>query len=64
MDVKTIFLNGNLEGEIYMDQLEASVEPGQESEVCNLNKSIYTLKQSPKQWYEKLDSYMIENGYK
>ena len=48
IDVKTVFLNGNLEGEIYMDQLEANVEHGQECKVCKLNKSIYALKQAPK----------------
>ena len=37
MDVKTSFLNGDLEEEIYMDQLEGSVEPGQESKVCKAN---------------------------
>ena len=64
MDVKTAFLNGNLEGEIYMDQPEGFVEPGQESKVCKLTKSLYGLKQALKQWHEKFDSCMIENGYK
>ena len=64
MDVKTAFLNGDLEEEIYMDQPEGFVEPGQESKVCELTKSLYGLKQAPKQWHEKFDSYMIENGYK
>ena len=44
MDVKTIFLNGDLEEEIYMDQPEGFIEPGQESKVCNLTKSLYGLK--------------------
>ena len=64
MDVKIVFLNRDLEGEIYMDQLEGFVEPGQESKVCKLTKSLYGLKQAPKQWHEKFDSYMIKNGYK
>ena len=41
MDVKTVFLNGDLEEEIYMDQPEGFVEPGQESKVCKLTKSLY-----------------------
>ena len=49
MDVKTAFLNGDLEEEIYMYQLEGFVELGQESKVCKLTKSLYSLKQAPKQ---------------
>jgi hypothetical protein len=64
MDVKTSFLNGELEEEIYMDQPEGFVEAGQESKVCKLTISLYGLKQAPKQWHEKFDSCMIENGYK
>ena len=64
MDVKTAFLNGDLEEEIYMDQSKGFVEPGQESKVCKLIKSLYDLKQASKQWHEKFDSCMIENGYK
>ena len=62
MDVKTTFLNEDLEKKIYMDQPESFVEPGQESKVCKLTKSLYGLKQVPKQWHENFDSYMIENG--
>ena len=64
MDVKTTFLNGDLEEEIYMDQPEDFVKPRQESKVCKLTKSLYGLKQAPKQWHEKFDSCMIKNGYK
>ena len=64
MDVKTTFLNEDLEEEIYMDQPEGFVEPRQESNVCKLTKSLYDLKQTPKKWHEKFDSCMIENGYK
>ena len=47
MDVKTVFLNGDLNEEIYMDQPECSVEADQESKVCKLTKSLYGLKQAP-----------------
>ena len=47
-----------------MDQPEGFVKPGQESKVCKLTKSLYNLNQAPKQWYEKFDSCIIENGYK
>ena len=57
MDVKTTFLNGNLEEEIYMDQPEGYVSKGQESLVCKLSKTLYGLKQSPRAWYKKIDEY-------
>ena len=44
MDVKTAFLNGDLNEEIYMDQPESFVEADQESKVCKLTKSLYGLK--------------------
>ena len=47
-----------------MDQPEGFVEPRQESKVCKLTKSLYGLKQEPKQWHENFDSCMIENDYK
>ena len=49
VDVKTIFLNGDLEEEIYMLQPEGYITPGQENKVFKLNKSLYGLKQAPKQ---------------
>nr|GFB36417.1 60S ribosomal protein L23a [Tanacetum cinerariifolium] len=48
MDVKMAFLNGDLEEEIYMNQLEGFIAPGQEGKVFRLVKSLYGLKQAPK----------------
>lgn len=39
------------------------VKPGKENHVYKLRKSLYGLKQSPRRWYKKFDSYMIEIGY-
>jgi hypothetical protein len=49
MDVKTTFLNGELDEEIYMEQPAGFVANGQEGLVCKLLKSLYDLKQTPKQ---------------
>jgi hypothetical protein len=64
LDVKTAFLHGDLEEEIYMDQPEGFIMPGKENVVCKLKKSLYGLNQSPRQWYKKFDSFMIDNGFK
>ena len=53
MDVKTAFLNGELEEEIYMKQSEGFSVLRKEKKVCKLVKSLYGLKQVPKQWHEK-----------
>jgi hypothetical protein len=53
MDVKTTFLNGDLEEEIYMEQPKGFTQEG-EHLVCKLHKSLYGLKQSPRAWNQKL----------
>uniref|UniRef100_A0A2N9FLT3 Integrase catalytic domain-containing protein n=1 Tax=Fagus sylvatica TaxID=28930 RepID=A0A2N9FLT3_FAGSY len=63
MDVKTAFLHGDLEEEIYMVQLEGFEAKGKEHKVCRLKKSLYGLKQAPRQWYKKFDSFMVGQGY-
>ena len=64
MDVKTVFLNGDLNEEIYMEQPEGFVLQGNEKKVCKLVKSLYGLKQAPKQWHEKFDSVILSHGFK
>jgi hypothetical protein len=59
MDVKTTFLHGDLEEEIYMKQPEGYVVKGKKELVCKLKKSLYGLKQSPRMWYQKFDTYML-----
>nr|KYP60061.1 Retrovirus-related Pol polyprotein from transposon TNT 1-94 [Cajanus cajan] len=63
MDVKSIFLNGELEEEIYMTQPEGCVVLGQENKMCRLLKSLYGLKQAPKQWHENFDQVLIDDGF-
>ncbi|GJS54971.1 zinc finger, CCHC-type containing protein [Tanacetum coccineum] len=62
LDVKTAFLHGNLEESIYMRQ-PPGFEEGTGNKVCLLKKSLYGLKQSPRQWYKRFDVYMINNGF-
>ena len=64
MDVKAVFLNGDLDEKIYMEQPERFIVPGQEKKVCRLVKSLYGLKQALMQWHEKFDSLMMKNGFK
>ena len=63
LDVKTAFLYGNLEKEIFMVQPEGFKQPGTKNIVYKLKKLLYGLKQSPRQWYKRFDSYMIQIGY-
>uniref|UniRef100_A0A2N9FQZ7 Integrase catalytic domain-containing protein n=1 Tax=Fagus sylvatica TaxID=28930 RepID=A0A2N9FQZ7_FAGSY len=58
LDVKTAFLHGNLEEEIFMVQPEGFKQLGTENLVCRLKKSLYGLKQSPRQWYKRLKSLL------
>jgi len=63
MDVKTAFLNGELDEEIYMDQPDGYVVEGQEGKVCKLLKFLYGLKQAPKQCHEKFDKILTSAGF-
>ncbi len=51
LDVKIVFLNKELQEEVYMTQHEGFVVAGQESEVCHLKKALYGLRQAPHAWY-------------
>nr|XP_012570563.1 uncharacterized protein LOC105851982 [Cicer arietinum] len=61
LDVKTAFLHGDREETIYMQQPEGFAKGG--TKVCLLKKSLYGLKQSPRQWYRKFDDFMIRTGF-
>ncbi|GJY32336.1 zinc finger, CCHC-type containing protein [Tanacetum coccineum] len=63
MDVKTAFLNGELDEEVYINQSQGFIMPGNENKVCNLIKSLYGLKQAPKQWHQKFDEVVLSNSY-
>ena len=64
MDVKTAFLNGNLDEDIYMDQPEGFAKEGIEHLACKLKKSIYGLKQASRQWYIRFNDTITSFGFK
>ncbi len=64
MDVKTAFLNGEIDCDIYMSQPEGFVDPDKPEHVCKLKKSIYGLKQSARCWNDTLDRYLVSAGYR
>eukprot|EP00253_Pinus_taeda_P024271 PITA_24271 len=63
LDVKTTFLHGDLNGEIYMEQPEGFVRGCSRRLVCKLKKSLYGLRESPKQWYKKFDPFMMSQNF-
>ena len=63
MDVKTAFLNGDLNEEVYMMQPEGFVANDSGKLVCRLKKSIYGLKQASRQWYLKFHSVVASYGF-
>jgi hypothetical protein len=63
MDVKTTFLNGEIEEEVYIEKPEGFVVHNERSHVCRLKKSLYGLKQAPRAWYEKMDGFMMSLGF-
>ena len=63
MDVKTKFLHGDLEEEIYMKKPKVYAVKGKRELICKLKNSLYGLKQSPRMWYQKFDTYMLGLGF-
>jgi len=62
MDVKSAFLHGDLHEEIYMEQPIGFIKTDS-SLVCRLKKSLYGVKQAPRAWYAKMDSFLLESGF-
>ena len=64
MDVKTTFLNGILGGEVYIEQPQGFEVYGRDSHVCHMRKVLYWLKQAPRAWYSRIDTYLQQSGFK
>jgi len=63
MDVKSVFLNGFIEGEVYVSQPPGFEDFKHPDHVYKLQKALYGLKQAPKQWYERLSNFLTSQGY-
>ena len=63
MDVKTVFLHGDLEEDIYMKQSNGFQVKDKEDQVCRLRKSLYGLNHVPRQLYKKFEFVMCDQGY-
>ena len=64
MDVKTAFLNGYLNEEVFMEKSPGFIYPFQLDHVFKLDKALYGLKQAPRAWYETLSQFLLSKGYK
>jgi hypothetical protein len=64
MDVKSTFLNVDLEEEVYIEKPEGFQLLENENYVCGLKNALYGLKQAPSSWYSRLDIYLQQKGFK
>jgi hypothetical protein len=64
MDIKSTFLNGELEEEVYIEQLERFQLSKNADYVCKLKKALYGLKHAPRAWYSRLDKYLHQAGFR
>eukprot|EP00253_Pinus_taeda_P028165 PITA_28165 len=63
MDVKTAFLNGDIEEEVYIEQPKGFETFDRDSHVCRLKRALYGMKKAPRAWYTKIDNYFTGLGF-
>ncbi|KAI9165093.1 hypothetical protein LWI28_007524 [Acer negundo] len=63
IDVKSAFLDGFLQKEVFVEQPKVFVDANHPNHVYRLNKALYGLKQSPRAWYERLTTFLVDNDY-
>ncbi|GJZ85920.1 putative ribonuclease H-like domain-containing protein [Tanacetum coccineum] len=64
MDVKSAFLYGTIEEEVYVTQPPGFKDPNHPNKVYKVVKALYRLHQAPRAWYETLANYLLGNGFK
>ena len=64
MDVKTAFLHGDLEQEVFLKQSPGFEDKDFPDHVYPLDKAVYGLKQAPRAWYDTLTEYLLRQGYR
>ncbi|XP_050913651.1 uncharacterized mitochondrial protein AtMg00810 [Lathyrus oleraceus] len=64
MDVKSVFLNGYLNEEVYVEQPKGFTNPNLPKHMYKLRKALYGLKQAPRAWYDRLTVFLTNNGYR
>ena len=63
LDIKSAFLNGILQEEVYVEQPPGFEVLGQEHKVYRFNKALYGLKHAPRAWYSRINTYLIKSGF-
>ena len=63
LDVKSAFLHGHLEEQVFVEQPPGYVKAGNEHKVYRLKKALYGLKQAPRAWYSSIEAYFLKAGF-
>ena len=62
MDVKSVFLNGFLNEEVFVEQPKGFQDSHFPDHVLRLKKALYGLKQAPRAWFDRLTTYLLDHG--
>jgi len=63
LDVKSAFLHGELNKEVYVEQPPGYIVKGEENKVYRLRRALYGLKQAPRAWYSRIEAYFLKEGF-
>ena len=64
MDVKSVFINGYINEEVYVEQPPSFEDDKKPNHVYKLKKALYGLKKAPRAWYERLRDFLLSKGFK